>query len=200
MYVRRSWEVLLIGGASGVGKSSVSYWLAQHFRVGITEIDDFQVILERMTTPEQQPVIHFFPNDPEAFMRMSDDEKTEFAISYAKVMAEPLEYVIANHLESQTPVVLEGDFLLPELAVRHGYGGIAADGRVKAVIVYESDEEQLARNFLAREGEPQPGRARACWHYSEWLRKEAERLGLPAVAARPWETVLERTLVALSSQ
>ena len=50
--VTRSWQVLLIGGASGSGKTSVSYRLANHFNVGIIEVDDFQVILERMTTPE----------------------------------------------------------------------------------------------------------------------------------------------------
>ena len=50
---------VLIGGASGSGKTSVSYRLANHFNVGITEIDDFQVILERMTTPEQQPELHW---------------------------------------------------------------------------------------------------------------------------------------------
>jgi len=50
--VTRSWQVLLIGGASGSGKTRVSYRLANHFNVGITEVDDFQVILERMTTPE----------------------------------------------------------------------------------------------------------------------------------------------------
>lgn len=36
------WQVLLLGGASGVGKSSVSYRLAQHYGVGLTEVDDFQ--------------------------------------------------------------------------------------------------------------------------------------------------------------
>jgi 2-phosphoglycerate kinase len=61
------WTVLLIGGASGVGKTQVSYRLAQHFGVGITEIDDFHVILERMTTPEQYPEVHLFPTDPEAW-------------------------------------------------------------------------------------------------------------------------------------
>jgi hypothetical protein len=38
--------------------------------VGVPEIDDFQVILERMTTPEQQPVLHFFRTDPDAFHRL----------------------------------------------------------------------------------------------------------------------------------
>jgi 2-phosphoglycerate kinase len=196
---RRRWEVLLIGGASGVGKTAVSYRLAQHFGVGITEIDDFQVILERMTTPEQQPVLHFFPTDPEAFFRLDEEEKLAFAIRYATVMAEPLTYVIANHLADGHPIVLEGDFLLPSLAVEAAYDGIPAAGRVQAVFLYEQDEDQIGRNYLAREGEPQPGRARASWRHSEWLRQEAERLGVPSLAARPWDTVFERALTLLKS-
>jgi hypothetical protein len=33
---KRSWEVLLIGGASGTGKTSVAFRLAHQFAVGIT--------------------------------------------------------------------------------------------------------------------------------------------------------------------
>jgi 2-phosphoglycerate kinase len=194
---RRRWDVLLIGGASGVGKTRVSYRLARNFDVGITEIDDFHVILERMTTPEQQPAIHFFRTDPGAFFRLDDEGKLASAIRYAEEMAEPLEYVIANHLDGGAPVVLEGDFLLPSLAVRPAYDGIPAAGRVRAFIVYEEDEEQIGRNYLAREGEPQPGRARASWRHSEWLRQEAERLGVPTLASRPWDTVFERALALL---
>ena len=194
---RRSWDVLLIGGASGVGKTQVSYRIAQHFGVGITEVDDFQVILEHMTTLEQQPVIHLFPTNPDAFFRMSEEEKLTFAIRYGEVMAEPLEYVIANHLDGGSPVVLEGDFVLPSLAVKHAYNGIPAAGRVRGLFIFEEDEEQIARNYLAREGEPQPGRARASWRHSEWLRREAERLGRATLPARPWETVFERALAAL---
>jgi 2-phosphoglycerate kinase len=197
MRERRQWQVLLIGGASGVGKSHLSYPLARHYGVGITEIDDFQVVLERMTTPEQYPVIHLFPTDPEAFLGLDEAGKLDVAIRYATVMAEPLEAVITNHLDGGSPVVLEGDFLLPALAVRAAYGGVPAAGRVRAVFLYEDDEAQIARNYLAREGEPQPGRARASWRHSEWLRQECARLGIPAVAARPWDTMLERTLSLL---
>jgi len=55
----RDWQVLLIGGASGVGKTAVSYRVAERYGVGITEVDDFQVLLEAMTTPEQLPVCTF---------------------------------------------------------------------------------------------------------------------------------------------
>jgi 2-phosphoglycerate kinase len=190
----RRWDILLIGGASGVGKTHVSYRLAHHFGVGITEIDDLHVILERMTTPEQYPAIHLFRTDPDAFFRLDEEGKLAQAIRYSEGMAEPLEYVIANHLDGGSPVVLEGDFLLPSLATRAAYGGIRAGERVRAFILYEEDEEQIGRNHLAREGEPQPGRARASWRHSEWLRREAERIGVPTLAARPWETVFERAL------
>ena len=60
----RAWQVLLLGGPSGTGKTAVSYRLARHFGIGITEVDDFQVLLERMTTPEQQPALHFWRTHP----------------------------------------------------------------------------------------------------------------------------------------
>jgi 2-phosphoglycerate kinase len=195
--VERGWDVLLIGGASGVGKTHVSYPLARHFGVGITEIDDFHVILERMTTPEQQPALHSFRTDPEAFFALDEEGKLAHAIAYATAMVEPLTYVIANHLDGGAPVVLEGDFLLPSLAVAADYDGIPAAGRVRAFILYEEDEAQIDRNYLAREGEPQGVRVRASWRYSEWLRQEAERLGVPTLAARPWQTVVARALALL---
>lgn len=196
---QRSWDVLLIGGASGVGKTHVSYPLAHHFGVGLTEIDDFQVILERMTTPEQYPAIHAFNVDPDAFFRMDEEGKLAQAIAYATVMAEPLEYVIANHLDEGSAVVLEGDFLLPALAVRTSFNGVPAAGRVRALIVYEEDEEQITRNYLAREGEPPGIRSRASWRHSEWLREEADRLGIPTLPARPWDTVIARAIALLAT-
>ena len=69
---------------------------------------------------------------------------------------------------------------------------------MRAFIIYEEDEEQIARNYLAREGEPQSERARESWRHSEWLRQEAARLGVPTLAARPWETVFARALGLLS--
>jgi 2-phosphoglycerate kinase len=192
-----AWQVLLIGGASGVGKTRVSYRLAQHYGIGITEVDDFQVILERMTTPEQQPILHFWRTNPEAARRMDEQQQLQFFISYARVIAVALELVIANHIESRAPVVLEGDFILPELALLPAYEGIPAAGQVRALIIYEQDEAQIASNYFAREGEEQPQRAWASWRNSEWLRQEAARLGVPAIPARPWETVFERAIEEL---
>ena len=197
MEIGHTWQVLLLGGASGVGKSSVSYRLARRYGVSLVEVDDFQVVLERMTTPQEQPVLHYWRTHHEEWRQLDEDGRLAYTQRYAGVMAEALEHVIANHLESGTPLVLEGDFILPALATRATYGDEAPGGRVRAVFLYEEEEAQIARNYLAREGREQAGRARASWRYSEWLRQEAARLGVPAVPARPWDTVLERVIAAV---
>ncbi|HUZ02080.1 MAG TPA: hypothetical protein VMU89_17170 [Thermomicrobiaceae bacterium] len=193
----RPWYVLLLGGASGVGKTSVGYRLARHFGVGLTEVDDFQIVLEHMTSPVDFPELHFWRTHRDEALRMTEDEHLAFGIRYSQVIARGLELVIANHIATRTSILLEGDFIHPSLAVRPAYDDVPADGRVRAVVLYEEDERQLLTNYRLREGEEQPVRARVSWRYSEWLRREAERLGVPSIAARPWESVLERVVAVL---
>ena len=63
---RPPWSVLLLCGASGTGKTQVSYPLARHYGVPIVEVDDLVEALQAMTTPEQQPILHYWRTHPEA--------------------------------------------------------------------------------------------------------------------------------------
>lgn len=195
--MERAWQVLLIGGASGVGKTQVSYRLARHYDIGITEVDDFQIVLERTTDPEQYPVLHYWRLHWEEARSMDEDQQLAFMLSYSRVIAGALSPVIANHLDTRAPTVLEGDFILPSLAVQASYEEIPNNGQVRAIFLYEEDEDQLGDNYLKREGEAEPRRARASFRHSEWLRREAARLGLQTVRSRPWESVLERAIAAI---
>lgn len=194
----RAWDILLIGGASGVGKSSVSYRAARHFGVGIVEVDDFQVVLELLTTPETQPAFHFWRTHPDPGS-LTAEEIVQQAIAYGQAMMPALEAVIANHLETARPTVIEGDFILPALAALSQFGQYANNGRVRGVFIDEQDEAQIAANYLAREPEngPQEKRARVSWLYNRWLKQEAGRLGLLSLPARPWDTLFERLVEAL---
>ena len=196
----RPWQVLLLGGPSGTGKTAVSYRLARHFGIGITEVDDFQVLLLSMTTPEQQPALHFWLTHPAPHL-LSAEAIMEQGLTVGQVMATGLEAVIANHLDSATPVVLEGDFIQPALAARTTFANTRNAGQVRAIFLYEADEQQLVENFLRREPKhgPQTTRARVSWLYGQWLKHEAERYGLPALAARPWDTLFDRILAALAA-
>jgi 2-phosphoglycerate kinase len=194
----RSWQVLLIGGAAGVGKSSISYRIAQHFGVGITEIDDFMEVMKVMTTPEQQPVLHYWDTHPEA-AQLPPKEIVKLTVAVSEIMQPAVEAVIVNHLLSFAPVVLDGDYLLPALAAQTNFGDIPNAGQVRAIFLHEPDEEQITRNFRVRE--PQNGdqsfRAHISWLYGEWLKLAAEHAGVPVLNARPWGNLFERVLAAI---
>ncbi len=147
---RRSWDVLLLGGASGTGKTRLSYPLAQAYGVGITEVDDFTTLLEAVTTPEQQTVLHYWRTQPDAVEWPAEDILQQH-LALAQVLSPGLEAVIARHLEEHLPVVMEGDYLLPSLAARSEFAGVAAEGRVRCVFLREFEERQLLQNLLGRE-------------------------------------------------
>src|SRR5262245_34802819 len=189
----RSWDVLLLGGPSGTGKTSASYPLARRLVVGITEVYDSLIVQDRLTTPAQQPVLHYSPTNPEA-AQLPAEQIVEYLIAISRVLSPGIAAVIANHLDTQTPIVLEGDFLLPELLARPEEAKPPNTDRVRGVFLYEPDERQLRRNLSVREPEAgeQAKRARVSWLYGQWLKAESERFGVAALPARPWETLLDR--------
>jgi 2-phosphoglycerate kinase len=163
---RRDWIVLLVGGASGVGKTELSSRLARCFDVDLTEIDDFQLVLESTTTPEQQPLLHFWQTNAAEFRSWDDEQRVAHFVRVCREVFQPaLKAVIGNHLDTGTRIVLEGDFLLPELAACSSFAGRANDGRMLAVFVSESDESQLTLNYSRRDGQSQPERAHFSWRF-----------------------------------
>lgn len=194
----RPWQVLLLGGASGTGKTRLSYRLARALDIGITEVDDFQVVLERMTTPEQQPALHFWRTHPDPGS-LSAEEIHEQGLEILQVMLPALEAVVENHLESATPLVLEGDFIHPALAARDAFGDEPNADRVRGVFLYEPDEGQIIQNYLEREPAtgPQTTRARVSALRAAWIRDTCEELGIAALPARPWDTLFDRVLDAV---
>ncbi|GAA2377061.1 hypothetical protein GCM10010404_36410 [Nonomuraea africana] len=112
-------------------------------------------------------------------------------ISVARALVPAVRAVVANHLETRTPVVIEGDYLLPSLAAE-------LDG-VRAAVLYEGDEEQIVENYRLREpaAGAQRERARVSRLFGDWLAGQAERAGVAVVPARPWDDVLDRLLRAL---
>lgn len=90
---------------------------------------------------------------------------------------------------TQTPIVLEGDYLLPEVLAE-----ASGAGRVSGVFLYEQDEGALPRNLFAREPDEgeQAKRARVSCLLGQWLNDECQRLGVPTLQARPWDSLLDR--------
>jgi hypothetical protein len=100
--------------------------------VGITEVDDLHIVLECLTTPEQQPLLHW-------------PRRREEAVCARCSCSRP-------------------------------------------------DEEALLQNFYSREPDEgeQAKRARVSRLLGQWIMDECQVLGLPAIPARPWESLLDR--------
>lgn len=190
---QRSWDVLLIGGASGVGKSSLAYPLAKRHGLPVLEVDDIVCAVKAMTTPEQHPDLFFWETHPES-PTLAPAAIMEQGLALAAALRPAVEAVIGNHLESRVPVVIEGDFLLPALAAQAVFAGVPAAGRVRALFVAEPLIAQVIDNYRAREPEEgeQRLRAQVSVAWDGWLRTEATRHGLPLLLARPWHDALAR--------
>jgi 2-phosphoglycerate kinase len=190
-----AWKVLLIGGPSGTGKTRLSYPLAHRMSAAIVEVDDVVEALQAMTTPQQQPALHHWVTHPEA-AQLSPDGILEIHLAVAEAIAPALAAVVANHLDTDTPVIIEGDYLVPGFAARDTFHGVAAGGQVMSLFLYEADERRLIANFSGREpgdGE-QRVRARVSALYGAWLAAEAARYGVPLIRPRPWSSLERRVL------
>jgi 2-phosphoglycerate kinase len=183
-----NWRVLLLGGASGTGKTALSYPLARRYGTPIVEVDDLVEALQAMTTPQQQPMLHYWRTHPEA-ARLPVEGIVELQIAVAEALVPAVEAVVGNHLGTDTPVIIEGDYLLP---------GPLPD-LVRAVVVHEPDVAQLVDNYRLREPDngEQRTRAEVSARYSDWLAARAVRHGIPVIQARPWETALDRLYALL---
>jgi 2-phosphoglycerate kinase len=197
--LKRSWDVLLIGGASGIGKTTLAHQLGRRFGVNVTQLDDIQAALEAATTPDQQPLLHFWRTHWDEFSAYSDDQHVQHFLDVSRTVFEPIiEAVIAHRLEGELPAIIEGDFILPDLAVKAEFGGVGRARRVRALFLDEASEEAIGANFLDRQGGDATLPAHTSWLKSRWLHTECVRLGVPTVAARPWGTTADRAVAILT--
>jgi 2-phosphoglycerate kinase len=197
MDANRRWDVLLLGGASGVGKTRLARELADAYQVDVFHVDDLQAALEAVTTPEQQPELHWWRTHPEEFAQLSDRQLVEHFVAVSRGVFEPaLVAIIAQHLDEDWPVIIEGDFVTPALATMDRFDDQPNSGRVRAVFLYE-DESQIEKNYGGREGDGQVFRAHASWLNGQWLQQECASLQIPGLAARPWATAADRAVALL---
>ncbi|MEU5687725.1 hypothetical protein [Streptomyces venezuelae] len=184
------WRVLVVGGASGMGKTGVGRALARRYDVPVVEVDDIVEAVLAVTLPEHLPEIHFWRTHPEA-AHQAPESVVQWQIAIAKALDPAIKAVVANHVDTVTPVILEGDYVLP--------GPATPDGPVRAVFLHEDDEEQVTANYLRREPEagPQRHRARVSVLYGRWLAAQARAAGVPVIAPRPWEDLANRVAAAV---
>ncbi len=208
------WTILAIGGSSGTGKTLAAKLVAKHFGISVLLVDDIRLALQQMTTPREQPALHFFSSlEERGVWEGTAEHMRDGFITIGKALAPALETVMAHHIvvAGVGPLILEGDGLLPQTVASPRFSelkrfyGLRLTNEVRAVFLYEADQQAILQNMLARgrtfqelPPQQQDQLAHASWLYGEWLRQEAENYHLPVIASRPWDTLLERILEMIS--
>ncbi|MEU1424325.1 AAA family ATPase [Kitasatospora sp. NPDC005751] len=192
------WDIVLIGGASGIGKSRAAARLARETGAFVVEFDDVVSAVQEITTADQHPGLHHFDSPDPAEPRTAEQE-LQLQIATAGALEPAVLGVVRNRLTVDVPAVVEGDYLTPAAAARAVEAGRAAGRRVRAVFLHEPDAARITANYAAREPGcgPQVRRAEVGARYSHWLAEQADRYGLPVVDCRPWDTLAVRLDEAL---
>ncbi len=201
-----SWCVLLIGGHSAVGKTTVARCLGLPLGVPWMQADDLRLAFRRAGArlPNGTDALYYF-EDASQVWRRPPEALRDALISAGEALAAPLEAVIENHVDTCAPLVIEGDGILPSLFSRPSVLERAATGAVRSVFLVEPSEAVILENIVGR-GRGIATRtqselrteARAKWLLGRWLAREAALCNLPLLAPRPWNTLVERISERLS--
>ena len=200
----RDWTVLLIGGSSATGKTRSAHRLMNHFRVSTLGIDDLRMAMLQVANRDVNADLFAWqpPKGTSMDEYVSSGEEEVLVERYTAVargLWPGLRIVIGSHLAAHTPVIIEGDGLLPELLEEY-----RRDSRVRVLFLVDKEERlferQVARNRGGGSGGP---RSRAFAHlahkFGQIVAARARELGYPVITAHPGETLEARAIEALEA-
>lgn len=187
----RNWTVLLIGGASGTGKSSIAYEIARFYGVNVLEVDDIHLAVEAVTAKESFPAIHYWDTGVN-WRDIGVDANVNWLIDVSKELIPVLKELVKRHIEDRLPIIIEGDFINPEFTKAF------ENPEVKSIFVNETDINQIVQNYLSREGgDLQHYRAEISIAYGKWIEDTCKQKGIRVIESRPWDTALTRAIKSL---
>ncbi len=206
-----SWKVLLIGGSSGVGKTTLAQILAKRFNISLILADDIRLAIQQITTRDSLPNLHIFDND-QAAAALSAEQLFQSLITIGQAMSPALKIIAAHHVvvAGIGRILIEGDNVLPAMAAQHQFSelqhfqGLTTNDEIHSVFLYEPEEASLLENMQKRGRgfsnlslAEQYRLAHASWLFGQWIYQEAQIYNLPVFAVRPWDSLLDRVLAAI---
>lgn len=206
--LHRPWDVLLIGGVSGSGKTVAAADLARRLAIPWIGVDDLRLALQwsrvRLPGSGQTEALYFFLDTPDVWS-LPAERLRDGLIEVAELMTPAIEIVIQNHLHNGDPLIIEGDGIHPAIVERPELSKEFESGAVRPVFVHEPDTTRLYANYITRKrliaGRPEAElrtEARVKALFSNWIATEARKRELPAIDSRPFDSLVERIVSAAS--
>jgi 2-phosphoglycerate kinase len=194
--------ILLIGGPSAAGKSTLAEGLSRWFGLQHVDLDLFYLAFREVVPPERAPVL-LHPQE-EAFWAGPVNDLVRCYLELQEFLAPALESVVASLIARQRRALLEGTWLLPSLAAQCTFKDVDS-GDVRALFLFEPDATEMERRRRDRQdpwsrvfSEPVMRNIAAMRHaHGLEIKRQAEVLGLPVLQCRPFETLERRAIQTL---
>ncbi len=146
--------IVLIGGATGVGKSTLATQLAH--RLGITRVISTDMVRQTMRAffaPELMPAIHTSSFDAASAVRVPVPRETDLSkmgfIEQTKAVSVGIEALIARGIDEAQRLVVEGVHVVPGYLDRSRWG----EAIVLELVLAVGDKDRHRGNFTVREWE-----------------------------------------------
>jgi 2-phosphoglycerate kinase len=190
--------LVLIGGVTGVGKSTVATQLAG--RLGITRViatDQLRQVVRAFFSQDFMPAVHHSSFNVAAALRTYGDDQSGTVAGFlrqAHDLAPGIDALVQRAASEGTPIVLEGVHLLPEIP-----DPSLREQAVAVRVLLAARDEQAHRAHFQRRGAETP---RASGRYLEafdrirtlqdYLIERAEREAIPIIDEEGIEPALAR--------
>jgi len=144
--------IILIGGTTGVGKSTLANELAH--RLGIVRVastDMVRQVMRAFFAKDLMPAIHYSSFDCAGAVRIPVPEETDFAragfIEQAKSVRVGIEALVARAVTEKQGLILEGVHLVPGFFDRQRWG----DALVVELVMAVTDPARHRAHFTTRD-------------------------------------------------
>ena len=196
--------ILLIGGGTGVGKSTVATQLAA--RLGITRVvstDMVRQVMRAFFAAELMPAIHFSSFDAAPAVRVTLPRETDLSkvgfIEQTKAVTVGIEALIQRGvIEGKNPMIVEGVHILPGALDRSRW----REALVVELVLAVRDRDEHRQRFMTREWETGGVRPldRYVEHFAEirriqkYIVSRADEYDVPVIAYTAIDDVLSEVL------
>jgi 2-phosphoglycerate kinase len=200
--------IVLVGGASGVGKSTIASELA--YRLGISRLvstDSVREALRSLIGPELSPVLHsstytawkadLLPQERDWVVPKRKRVLRGY-LSQVQQLGPALTGIINRNLEEVASLVMEGIHLVPGISVKNQFGNAI----VVQLLLEVEDEEDHRKHFALREQQTNDRRLQESYlnHFrevrflQEFLVQQARSEGVPVIDATDMDQAVDAAL------
>ncbi|MBI4097319.1 MAG: hypothetical protein HY428_02800 [Candidatus Levybacteria bacterium] len=208
--MKRDWDVLLIGGSAGTGKTTLARQLSHHFEIPYMEVDDIRLVMQNTLKKEDNPDLFALLTKDKAYFDTTPHEKiAEELVRIGTAVWPGLKTVIDNHLKfNNLPVILEGDGIIPDSVATGKHD------RMKAIFLFDQKggiyERELQRekegHIRAWEVSGRDEKNLEAWRtryasvsslFGKTLKHQARRHGYVVFDSSTIETLYDRVVSAI---